>query len=164
MSQSSLGQDFREEMEEMVRELSELLPDVIRRIDDRMAHAQPGSEAVLRNFREPLPMKGCGAASTIERLVELNETAGANSAGPKSYHFVIGGSTPAAMVADLLATAYEAIPYTWVLSPAGVEMELQALDWLKELFELPSRVVRRDGHRCDDGELRLPGIGATMVG
>jgi glutamate/tyrosine decarboxylase-like PLP-dependent enzyme len=136
MSQSSLGQDFREEMEEMVRELGELLPDVIRRIDDRAA-SQPGAEAVLKNFREPLPMKGSGAASTIERLVELNETAGANSAGPKSYHFVIGGSTPAAMVADILATAYEAIPYTWVLSPAGVEMELQALDWLKELFELP---------------------------
>ncbi len=137
MSQSSLGQEFREEMEEMVRELGELLPDVIRRTDDRAAF-QPGSEEVLKNFREPLPMKGSGAARTIERLVELNETAGGNPAGPKGYHFVIGGSTPAAMAADLLATAYEAIPYTWVLTPTGVEMELQALDWLKELFELPS--------------------------
>lgn len=137
MSQSDLGQEFREEMEQMVRVLGELLPDVIRRSDDRSAF-QPGAEDVLKDFRQPLPMEGCGAVSAIERLVELNETAGANAAGPKSYHFVIGGSTPAAMVADLLATAYEAIPYTWVLSPAGVEMELQALDWLKELFELPA--------------------------
>ena len=27
--------------------------------------------------------------------------------------------------------------YTWVLSPVGVQMELQALDWLKEMFGLP---------------------------
>ncbi|MGY8796140.1 MAG: pyridoxal phosphate-dependent decarboxylase family protein, partial [Woeseiales bacterium] len=92
---------------------------------------------VLQNFKEPLPLEGCGAQAAIDRLIELNETAGGNTAGPKAFHFVIGGSTPAALAADLLATAYDAITYTWVLSPAGVEMEMQALDWLKEIFELP---------------------------
>ena len=41
------------------------------------------------------------------------------------------------MAAALLATAYEAVTYTWLLSPVGVRMELQALDWLKEMFGLP---------------------------
>ena len=36
-----------------------------------------------------------------ERLIELNDKAGGNVVGPKSYHFVIGGSTPAALAADL---------------------------------------------------------------
>ncbi len=70
-------------------------------------------------------------------MVHLNEVAGGNTAGPRAYHFVIGGCTPAALAADLLATALDAITYTWVLSPAGVEMERQALNWLKELFGLP---------------------------
>ena len=89
-----------------------------------------------RNAAE-LPEEGSGAGKTLERLLELSAAAGGNTAGPKCFHFVIGGSTPAALAADLLATAYDAITYTWVLSPVGVQMELQALDWLKELFGLP---------------------------
>ncbi len=136
MVQPDLGQEFRAELDGLVQQLANILPDVIKRTDDRPA-SQPQAKAVLSNFREPLPLQGCGAQKAIERLLELNETAGGNTSGPRCFHFVIGGSTPAALAADLLATAYDAITYTWVLSPAGVEMEMQALDWLKEIFELP---------------------------
>ena len=136
MGQSDLGREFRKEMEVLVQQLGDTLSDVIGHTDDRIA-LQPDAAQVLKDFHQPLPMKGCGAAKTIERLVELNETAGGNTSGPKCFHFVIGGSTPAALAADLLATAYDAITYTWVLSPTGVEMEVQALNWLKEIFELP---------------------------
>lgn len=136
MVQPGLGQEFRAELDDLVQQLAKVLPDVIRRTDDRIA-LQPNAESVLSNFREPLPLQGCGAEKAIERLLELNETAGGNTSGPKCFHFVIGGSTPAALAADLLATAYDAITYTWILSPTGVEMEMQALDWLKEIFELP---------------------------
>lgn len=104
---------------------------------DHRVTLPPGSATELANFHEPLPDIGNGAREAIERLVELNEKAGGNTGGPKCFHFVIGGSTPAAMAADLLSTAYEALTYTWILSPAGVEMETQALNWLKELFGLP---------------------------
>ncbi|MBT5220307.1 MAG: aspartate aminotransferase family protein [Woeseia sp.] len=136
MGQRGLGEEFRDELDALVESLAANLTDVIRRTDERLA-LQPNAEQVLQNFKEPLPLEGCGAQAAIDRLIELNETAGGNTAGPKAFHFVIGGSTPAALAADLLATAYDAITYTWVLSPAGVEMEMQALDWLKEIFELP---------------------------
>jgi len=136
MTQADLGEEFRREMDALMEQLKESIPKVVGSIDSRIA-LPPDSAAVLKNFHEPLPENGTGAQATIERLIELNEKAGGNVVGPKSYHFVIGGSTPAALGADLLATAYEAITYTWVLSPAGVEMETQALDWLKELFGLP---------------------------
>lgn len=136
MGHSDLGREFRKEIEFLVQQLGDTLSDVIGRTDDRIA-LQPDAAEVLKGFQQPMPMKGCGAARTIERLVELNETAGGNTSGPKCFHFVIGGSTPAALAADLLATAYDAITYTWILSPTGVEMEVQALNWLKEIFELP---------------------------
>lgn len=136
MTQADLGEEFRREMDVLMEQLKESIPKVVGTIDSRIA-LPPDSANVLKNFREPLPEIGTGAKATIERLIELNEKAGGNVVGPKSYHFVIGGSTPAALGADLLATAYEAITYTWILSPAGVEMETQALDWLKELFGLP---------------------------
>ena len=136
MSDSDLGREFRQEMDTLMQQLKESIPKVVGSIDTRIA-LPPDAANILADFHEPLPETGTGAQATIERLIELNDTAGGNVVGPKSYHFVIGGSTPAALAADLLATAYEAITYTWVLSPTGVEMEKQALDWLKELFGLP---------------------------
>jgi glutamate/tyrosine decarboxylase-like PLP-dependent enzyme len=133
---ADVPQDLRREMEELIGQLGRSLATVIRETDNRIA-LPPGSEAALAGLHEPLPATGSGAANTIERLLELCAEAGGNTAGPKCFHFVIGGSTPAALAADLLATAYDAVTYTWVLSPVGVQMELQALDWLKELFGLP---------------------------
>ena len=137
MSDADIGVEFRREMDELMGQLGDQLSKVVGSIDDRIA-LPPQAGDVLADFREPLPETGNGAMATIEKLIELNDKAGGNVVGPKSYHFVIGGSTPAALGADLLATAYEAITYTWVLSPTGVEMEIQALDWLKELFGLPA--------------------------
>jgi glutamate/tyrosine decarboxylase-like PLP-dependent enzyme len=122
-------------MELMVR-LQESLAEAIRGTDDRVSLPR-GAEAALADFYEPLPESGCGAGAMLDRLLELCNAAGGNTPGPRCFHFVIGGSTPAALIADLLATAYEQITYTWVLSPVGVQMEVQALDWLKEMLGLP---------------------------
>ena len=128
--------DLRLEMLQLIDQLQRSLADVIESTDERPA-LPPGAATALSDFRRPLPETGCGAAAAIAELQRLNELAGGNTAGPRCYHFVIGGSTPAALGADLLATAYDAVTYTWVLSPVGVEMERQALDWLKELLGLP---------------------------
>jgi len=136
MTLSRVPEDLRREIDGMLAALETSLARAIRETDTRMA-LPPGAAAALAGFHQPLPENGSGAAETIERLLELCDRAGGNTAGPKCFHFVIGGSTPAALAADLLATAYDAITYTWVLSPAGVQMELEALDWLKELFALP---------------------------
>jgi len=136
LTESGLGQQFRDEMESLIGDLKESLAKVILETDDRVA-LPPDSAKALADFYEPLPKTGGGAKETIDRLLALNAAASGNTGGPKCFHFVIGGSTPAAMAADLLATAYETITYTWVLSPVGVQMEVQALDWLKEMFGLP---------------------------
>ena len=136
MKESPLGAELRAELKSLIDQLQHALKEVIDSTDQRIA-LPPDSAQALRDFHQPLPESGSGAAATIERLIELNQRAGGNTGGPRCFHFVIGGSTPAALAADLLATAYETITYTWVLSPVGVQMELQALDWLKDLFGIP---------------------------
>lgn len=136
MTTVNLSEDLREEMEELLGQLESSLTTVIRETDTRIA-LPPDARSALAGLGEPLPESGCGAMAAMERLLDLSAAAGGNTAGPKCFHFVIGGSTPAALAADLLATAYDALTYTWVVSPVGVQMELQALDWLKELFGLP---------------------------
>ncbi len=136
MTELSLGQDLRQEMEDLIGQLQESLEAVILDTDERIA-LPPGAATALANLDEALPETGCGARKTIDRLLELNAAASGNTGGPRYFHFVIGGSTPAALAADLLATAYETVTYTWLNSPVGVQMELLALDWLKEMLGLP---------------------------
>ena len=132
-----IGEQFRGEIENLIVQLQTALADAIRGMDERPALTK-GADAALEVLKEPLPDVGCGAQQSIEKLLEINARAAANTGGPKCFHFIIGGNTPAAMAADMLATAYETVTYTWVVSPVGVQMEIQALNWLKELFGLPA--------------------------
>jgi glutamate/tyrosine decarboxylase-like PLP-dependent enzyme len=136
MIEMSLGKDLRQEMEDLIVHLKESLAAVILDTDERIA-LPPGAATALGMLDEALPETGCGAKKTIDRLLELNALASGNTGGPRYFHFIIGGSTPAALAADLLATAYETVTYTWLTSPVGVQMELLALDWLKEMIGLP---------------------------
>lgn len=136
----NIGAQFRAEIESLIRQLQPALADAIQGMDDRPAFTV-GADAALEALKEPLPEIGCGAQQSIEKLLQFNARAAANTGGPKCFHFIIGGNTPAALAADLLATAYETVTYTWVVSPVGVQMEIQALNWLKELFGLPASMT-----------------------
>ena len=124
-------------------EAAALAPELERALREAMAGADerrtlpPGADESLRALDAPLPLEGPGSSATLARLRELIEAAGANTNGPRCYHFVIGGTTPAALGADLLATVHDTLTYTWVTSPLGVTIELQALAWLRDLLGLP---------------------------
>ncbi|MEJ8566087.1 pyridoxal phosphate-dependent decarboxylase family protein [Elongatibacter sediminis] len=135
--QPTIDQTLRDEAEVLTRNIGEVLAETIGSLDDRTS-LPPGADTALKSLEESLPETGNGLEPTLERLLELNRQAGANTGGPRCFHFVIGGSTPAALAADLLATACETLTYTWVTSPIGVTMELRALAWLRELFGLPA--------------------------
>lgn len=136
-SETHSPETFRDEIEQLSDQLQSSIREALFTADHRVA-LPPDADEILNVLEEPLPQSGCGISRTLDQLLELNLKAGANTGGPRCFHFVIGGSTPAAHGADLLATAFEALAYTWVTSPVGVRMELQGLSWLKELLGLPT--------------------------
>ena len=83
------------------------------------------------------PSKGVGAVETLEELVAGIDGA-VHSAGPKFFHFVDGGTTPAALGADWLATTLDQNPGAWVSTPLAARLEQVSIEWLKELFGLPA--------------------------
>jgi glutamate/tyrosine decarboxylase-like PLP-dependent enzyme len=128
---------LRQEANELVGLLAAQLQAAVADADQRRAFPADAA-ATLECLLEPLADEGSGSRAALEQLLDLQQRAGTNTSGPRCYHFVIGGNTPAAHGADLVATAFDVITYTWVLSPVGVRMEIQALDWLKQLFGLPA--------------------------
>ena len=53
--------------------------------DDKVKTTRPTGIAALANFDEALPDAGCGAKKTIDRLLELNASAGGNTGGPRCF-------------------------------------------------------------------------------
>ena len=102
------------------------------------------------------PRTGAGALPAISDLARLGRETATRSSGPRFFHFVIGGTTPAALAADWLTSTLDQNAGAWVASPLASRLESICIDWLRDLFELPPRVWRRPGDRRDDGQLHLP--------
>ncbi|MGH2981616.1 MAG: pyridoxal phosphate-dependent decarboxylase family protein, partial [Solirubrobacterales bacterium] len=97
----------------------------------------PGAEETIRAWSDPMPEHGDGALAAVAELGERGRRAATRSSGPRFFHFVMGGGTPAALAADWLTSAYDQSAYTWASSPLGSRLEQVALEWLRQLFGLP---------------------------
>ncbi|HKF14753.1 MAG TPA: pyridoxal-dependent decarboxylase [Gaiellaceae bacterium] len=88
-------------------------------------------------FGGPLPADGDGALAALAELVAGSDIA-TRSSGPRFFHFVIGGTTPAALGADWLTALFDQNSFSPTSSPFGTQLEEVAVRWLLELFELPA--------------------------
>jgi glutamate/tyrosine decarboxylase-like PLP-dependent enzyme len=98
---------------------------------------EPAAEAVEATFGGPLPEDGDGALEALSELVEAGVPASVRSAGPRFFHWVIGGVTPAAMGAEWVATTIDQCAGAWDASPLAGRLEAVSIAWLLDLFELP---------------------------
>lgn len=84
---------------------------------------------------EDLPQKGIGGMNTLERFAAEFAGGMTNSAGPRYFGFVTGGSTPASIAGDWLVSAYDqnACGSNDSIAP---QMERQTIHFFKQLFGL----------------------------
>lgn len=101
------------------------------------AHGGDPDLAAL-SFAGSLPERGDGSLRSLERLFTRGVEAATRSAGPRFFHFVTGGTTPAALAADWLTSSLDQNSFSWVSSPLGAQLEKVVIGWLKDLFRLPS--------------------------
>jgi glutamate/tyrosine decarboxylase-like PLP-dependent enzyme len=84
---------------------------------------------------ESLPEKGIGASGVLDYFEKNFADRIANSAGPRYFGFVTGGSTPAAVAGDWLVSTYDqnACGSNDSIAP---QLERQTIHFFKELFGL----------------------------
>jgi len=128
----------RDEITEVLQLVAEHAATYFRQLDDLPVRSKNVEEAA-KSFEAKLPETGEGAARTLLSLIDRAKDASVNSAGPRFFHFVIGGTTPAALGADWLTTILDQVAYAWVSSPLAVQLEVVSLSWLKDLFSLPDK-------------------------
>lgn len=120
-------------LELVAREAREYLASV----DGRLLREEKADD-FADAFSEPLPEHGDGALEALRELLDRGLPASVASIGPRFFHFVVGGVTPAAAGADWLTTAIDQNPGMWVASPLGSALGRVSVAWLRDLFGLPS--------------------------
>lgn len=120
------------------------LVDALRLIErEAQAYLACVDEAMVKPKGQPeidgsLPESGVGSMQALEELTAIADEGATRSTGPRFFHFVMGGVTPAALGADWLTSAINQVAYNWVSSPLAARMEQVVLGWMKELFGIPS--------------------------
>ncbi|GGM73408.1 aspartate aminotransferase family protein [Dactylosporangium sucinum] len=103
---------------------------------DRLVYDR-AAEPLLDRLGGPLPETGRGTAAAVEELLRVGTATATASAGPRFFHFVIGGSTPAALAADWVVSLLDQNAFVKASSRFADAAERVALDWLRQLFGLP---------------------------
>jgi glutamate/tyrosine decarboxylase-like PLP-dependent enzyme len=118
----------------------ELAADAARKYLDGIEDAlvlDPRAEEAFARWRDPMPETGDGTLAALTELADRANEAATRSSGPRFFHFVMGGGTPAALAADWLTSAYDQIAFAYASSPFAARLEQVAIDWLRQLFDLP---------------------------
>jgi len=103
-------------------------------------HVFPTKAALdnLSSFDEALPQMSSDANAVIQQLHQFAAPATVATTGGRYFGLVVGGSTPAAMGAAMLTSAWDQVAILEAASPASIYLERIAAKWVLELLALPA--------------------------
>ncbi|OQY79958.1 MAG: aspartate aminotransferase family protein [Anaerolineae bacterium UTCFX5] len=116
---------------------AELSFDYLNTLDSRGVFPTDAAIRALPKLGGPLPESPSDPSEVLRLMHEAGSPATVAMAGRRYFGFVIGGSLPAALAANWLATAWDQNPGLYVASPAVSVIEEVARDWLLDILGLP---------------------------
>lgn len=125
-------------MRELLENTAQRAISYLENIADRSVAPTAESVAKLATLDEPLNDGPISAEQVINLLDEVCSPATMAMAGPRFFGFVIGGSLPVTVAANWLAGAWDQNSGLYTPTPATSQLERVALNWLLDLFKLPS--------------------------
>ena len=94
--------------------------------------------ALCRAMREPAPQDGAPLEALLDPLFQEWIPRSFTAPGPGYFAFIPGGGLYSAALADFIANTVNRYTGVWMAAPALVQLEANALDWLREWMDFPS--------------------------
>jgi len=125
-------------MKDILRSGSDRAIKYLEGLDSRGVRPDPAAVHRLKELDIPYPEKPVDPSAILQMLDELGSPATMAMAGRRFFGFVIGGSIPVSLAANWIAGAWDQNSALYQVTPATAHLEQVALQWLIELFGLPS--------------------------
>ena len=95
------------------------------------------AEALCISMREPAPSAGAPLATLVDDLFTTYIPQSFTTSSPGYLAYVPGGGLYTAALADFIANTTNRFTGIWQAAPALVQLEANALDWLREWMGMP---------------------------
>ena len=125
-------------MKRLLAEAADRAARYVAGIANRQVVPLPADVARLEALGGPLPQSPSDPSEVLALLDDIGSPATVATAGGRYFGFVIGGSLPAALVANWLAGAWDQNAAMQVMSPVAAKLEEIVLAWMVDLLGLPS--------------------------
>ncbi len=125
-------------MKHLLKETTDRACRYLDGLNDRSVAPSPEAIANLRRLDEPLPEVPTDPEEVVALLDKIGSPATVATAGSRYFGFVIGGSLPATVAANWLATVWDQNAGIVALSPIAAKLEEVAMRWVLDVLGLPS--------------------------
>jgi len=125
-------------MRELLHSVADRSARYLEEIQNRRVSPSADGVRALDRFIEPLPEGPSAPEEVIAMLDEVGSPATMGIAGPRFFGFVIGGSLPAALGANWLASAWDQNAGLFAATPVSALLEEVSLGWLLDALALPA--------------------------
>ena len=126
------------EQTELLRRTAELAARYVESLGERPVFPRVNPAELRDALGGPLPEEPVAADEVVEGLAAAAEPGLVAMGSGRYFGFVIGGSLPAALAADWLATAWDQNAGLYVGGPSASVVEQVTCEWLVELLGLPA--------------------------
>lgn len=125
-------------MKQLLKVTTERALRYLDELNDRNVAPRPETIVNLKRLDEPLPETPTDPEAVIALLDEIGSPATVATAGPRYFGFVVGGSLPATVAANWLATVWDQNAGVVALSLIAAKLEEVSMHWLLDILGLPS--------------------------
>lgn len=128
----------REEMQALGYQVVDILIEHFDTLQNKPVTRKMKRSILDQQLYEPLPEKGTSTQVVLQQLQQDVFCNIMHLDHPRFFAYVPSPNNFVSVMADALASGFNVFSGTWLLASGAAEIELVTIDWLRQLYGLPS--------------------------